>query len=349
MIPGQAACAPLDLPTSHALQRKNTRASRRSWLSVFPVLCAVSIVTIGCGDDGGDAPTMPVDAGMNGTMTMDGGPMAIPRRDARVSETPDPITACKRVDPNACPAGEVCDLLIRLYPGDMQYTLYTGCVKAARERAEGDPCNPDPTAAELYEVEGLTDPVFRDVCGPGLVCAPNRKVRGAFSCQTSCSSGAIDDPFECEDATAVCASSNAALGEFCRKADGCNVEKQTGCLGGEACYLVPSDDQKQLLTFCSPEPVMPDADGQQCRALVSCKPGSVCLGPVNQPLSAWNNTNLLCRPVCNGQSGEAPATDEDAGVPSGLCSATTRCAAFAESGLLLSSIPTPPFGQCESQ
>ena len=285
-----------------------------------------------------------MDSGSGGS----GGPMVIPRRDAQVSETPDPIVPCQRADPNACPAGEVCDLLVRLFAGQDQYALYTGCVKVGRERAEGDPCNPDPTLGDRYELEGLKDPVFRDMCGPGLVCAPNRKVRGAFSCQTSCSTGAIEDqPFACADKTAVCASSAASLGEFCRKSDGCNVEKQTGCLGGEACYLVPSDDLKQLLTFCSAEPAMPDADGQQCRALVSCKPGSVCLGPVNQPISAWGDTNMLCRPVCNGQTGQAPATDEDAGVPSGLCSATTRCAAFAESGLLLSSIPTPPFGQCE--
>lgn len=271
--------------------------------------------------------------------------MVIPRRDAQVSETPDPITPCNRANPN-CPAGEVCDVLVRRFAGESQFSLYTGCVKAARERAEGDPCNPDPTSGERYEVEGLKDPVFRDICGPGLICAPNRNVRGAFSCQPACSAGQIDEPFGCEDPTALCAGSSAALSEFCRKADGCNVEKQTGCRPGEACYLVPSDDSKQLLAFCSPEPPTPDADGAACRSLVSCKAGSVCLGPMNQPVSAWSNSNLLCRPVCNGQS---QAADEDAGVTSGLCSATTRCAAFAESGLLLSSIPTPPFGQCESQ
>jgi hypothetical protein len=277
--------------------------------------------------------------------------MVIPRRDAQVSETPDPIAPCQRANPNACPAGEVCDLLIRRFAGQTQFALYTGCVAAARERAEGDPCNPDPSAGEPYEVEGLKDPVFRDVCGPGLVCAPNRKVRGAYSCQTSCSTGSLgDEPFACEDPTALCASSNSAVAEFCRKADGCSVEKQTGCQGGEACYLVPSDDTKQLLAFCSPDPgAQADADGQPCQALVSCKAGSVCLGPVNQPISAWTDTNMLCRPVCNGQDGQAPASDEDAGVPSGLCSATTLCKAFAESGLLLSSITAPPFGQCESQ
>jgi hypothetical protein len=351
MIRGQAACAQLDLSVSNAhtaLQRKNKGATRLSWLTVFPLLLAATF-SGACGDDGETPAATPTDAG---TTPKDGGggPMVIPRRDAQVSETPDPITPCQRADANACPAGEVCDLLLRLFPGDMQYTLYTGCLKAERERGEGDPCNPDPTTGQPYQLEGLTDPLYRDICGPGLVCAPNRKVRGAFSCQTSCSSGAIgDQPFPCEDATALCASSQASLGEFCRKTDGCNIEKQTGCLGGEGCYLVPSDDQKQLLAFCSPEPAMPDNDGQPCRSLVTCKPGSVCLGPVNQPISAWSDTNLLCRPACNGQSGQAPANDEDAGVPSGLCSATTRCAAFAESGLLLSSIPTPPFGQCESQ
>lgn len=322
--------------------------TRLSWLSVFPLLCAWSVA---CGDDGGGSSTTPTDAGMMSTGTMDSGtqgPMVIPRRDAQVTETPDPIAQCNRANPSACPAGEVCDVLVRRFAGDMQYTLYTGCVKAASERGAGDPCNPDITAGNVYEAEGLKDPVFRDPCGPGLVCAPNRQVRGGYSCQTACSGGQIDEPFACEDPTALCASTDIA--EFCRKADGCSVEKQTGCLGGEACYLLPSDDQKQLLAFCSPEPAMPDADGMPCRSLVSCKPGSVCLGPVRMPISSWTDTNVICRPTCNGQSGQAPATsDEDAGVPSGLCSATTRCEPYSASGLLLSSIPAPPFGQCEAQ
>jgi hypothetical protein len=289
---------------------------------------------------------------MNSTNTMDSGqvPMVIPRRDAQVSETPDPITQCERANPSACPAGEVCDLLIRRFAGQTQFALYTGCVAAANERAEGDPCNARLTSGEPYVAKDLKDPVFRDPCGPGLVCAPNRDVRGAFSCQKECSSGAIgDQPFGCEDPSALCIGTEIA--EYCYKTDGCNVEKQTGCRAGEACYLVPSEDQKQLLGLCWAEAQMPTADGVPGCSPITCNAGSVCLGPVRMPISSWTDTNVMCRPICNGESGQAPSasSDEDAGVPSGLCNASSRCEPYSASGLLLSSIPAPPFGQCEAQ
>jgi hypothetical protein len=289
----------------------------------------------------------PTDAGTK----MDSGKpqMMIPRPDARVEDTPDPITECDRNNPNACPAEEACDLLVRQLP-DGRFGFYTGCAKNdPRERGEGDPCDGELTNGEQYKIPGLKDVVFRDPCGPGLVCSINRKIPGAFSCQKVCASGRLGDaPFRCSDPTTLCAQGND-VSEFCRKADGCNVEKQTGCQGGEACYLIPSNDRKQLLTFCSREPMTATADGAPGCTPVSCKPGSACLGPVRMPIASWTDSNTTCRPVCNGQMGTAPANDEDAGVPSGLCSATTRCEPYSASGLTLTSIPAPPFGQCESQ
>jgi hypothetical protein len=318
-----------------------------SWLSLICVLASSA-----CGDDGGGSTPTPTDAGV--VSKMDGGssdkPTMIPRRDAQVETTPDPITECDRNNANACASDEVCDLLLRQLP-DGRLGFYTGCVKATRERAEGDVCDWDLTKGDPYELPGLKDVVFRDPCGAGLVCATNRKVPGAFSCQSVCSSGQLGDaPYRCQDPTTLCApASPMGISEFCRKSDGCSVEKQTGCLGREACYLVPSTDRKQLLTFCTSEPMTATADGAPGCSPVTCKPGSACLGPVRMPIASWTDGNTTCRPVCNGQMGQAPAADEDAGVPFGLCSATTRCEPYSASGLLLSSIPAPPFGQCEAQ
>jgi hypothetical protein len=277
-------------------------------------------------------------------------PQMIPRPDARVEETPDPITDCDRNNPNACPSDEVCDLLVRQLP-DGRFGFYTGCAKSDRERAEGDPCDPELTNGQPYKIPGLKDLVFRDPCGPGLVCSASRKVLGASSCQTACSTGRLGDvAFRCQDPTTVCAQ-GSQISEFCRKADGCNVAKQTGCRGSEACYLVASSDSKQLLTFCSSEPMTATADGAPGCSPVSCNPGSACLGPVRMPIASWTAANKTCRPVCSGQTGQASdaTSDEDAGLPNGQCSATTRCEPYSASGLLLSSIPVPPFGQCEAQ
>lgn len=312
------------------------------------------MLSVACGgDDSGSTPTTTPDAGTKSGSSMDGGSKnggmtMIPRRDAQVANTEDPITACGLDNPDVCASGEVCDLLIRQQGA--QFGFYHGCVKETPERREGDPCDPEIMNTTPYETEGLNDLVYRDPCGAGLVCAPNRKVRGAWSCQPECSSGTNAPPFACADATALCLGTSTGYSEYCRKSDGCNVEKQTGCVGNEACYLIPSDNSKQLLAFCSGVPDKPTPDNMPCESIVGCKPGSVCLGPVRSPISAWMSTDLMCRPVCNGEKGTAPAQmDEDAGLPSGLCSETTRCVPYSESGLVLSSISTPPFGQCEAQ
>lgn len=319
------------------------RWARSAW---FPLACALLVVAA-CGGDDSSGSASPTDAGTDtasksDASTSSGQPQTIPRRDAQISDIPDPIGDCDLNNPNTCPNGEVCDLLVRRGPGE-DFVAESGCVPAIDERAEGDPCYPDPTSGEPFSAPGVTDLVFRDPCGPGLVCAPNSKVRGSYSCQPFCSSGA-----PCKDATAVCM--NGTITPFCRKTDGCDVEKQTGCRPGEVCYLVPSDDRTQLLSLCSSKPKTPTPDGMLgCRAL-TCNAGSVCLGPVRTPISAWSDNNRMCRRICNGEMGVAPApADEDAGVPIGLCSESTRCEPYSASGLLLSAIPAPPFGQCESQ
>jgi hypothetical protein len=357
MIRGQAACAQSNLLTSDARTKstREARLSRLASLALLPLLSALAA----CGDDGGgDTPKADqsqTDGGVMGT-PMDGGmsgmPMTmIPRRDAQAGETPETqIPLCQRANPNTCPTGEICDVVIEADPVAMGFKAYTGCVKPGRERAAGDPCDPDLRRAERYTAPDLKAVVFRDPCGPGLVCAPNRSVRGAYSCQTECSSGQIDGAaFGCEGANEVCWPAGQ-ITEYCRAADSCSIEKQTGCLGGEGCYMLPGDDLKQFVALCLPEPPMgmTTATGDRC-GTNSCSPGSVCLGPVRMPISNWTQTNVTCRQTCNGEMGTAPAADEDAGLPSGLCKATEKCEPYSASGLLLSAITAPPYGQCEAQ
>jgi hypothetical protein len=349
---GQAACAPIAFVP---LDARSVRARASSWFRHLPLASVFLVGALGVmacgGDDTSGTKTTPTDAGIGtggtGTRT-DGGSKAgsgggqsqnIPRRDAQVAE--DPIAACDLESPS-CPSGDVCDVLLRRAAGATEFTVKAGCVKAGRERAEGDPCDLDPTNdGEPYMVAGLTEIVYREPCGPGLVCAPSSRIRGGYSCQRFCSA-----KVPCPDATSLC--SKGPILPYCRKSDGCNAVKQTGCAPGEACYLVPSDDEKQLLALCVGTAATVTPDGTPGCAPNSCNPGSVCLGPVRMPISAWTDTNVVCRRLCNGEMGTAPATsDEDAGVPVGLCNETTRCEPYSASGLLLSSISSPPFGQCE--
>jgi hypothetical protein len=279
--------------------------------------------------------------------SMDSGPTRIPRRDAAVSAN-DPIPQCDRADPNSCPAGDTCDLVIRRAPADTQFTVYPGCVTTRRERGLGDPCNLDLTKGELYTAPGLMDEVYTDPCGPGLICAPDRTVRGGATCQPLCSSGAVgDSTIDCKSDTALCLQSSDFV-EFCRESERCDVAKQTGCNPGEACYMRPTNDALRMLTICRSKPTMPVADGQSCMSYTACNPGSLCLGPVRVPPTAWADKDIVCRPVCSAASGEDDAgADEDAGVGRGGCKAKTQCVPFSESGLNYSAIPRPPYGQCE--
>lgn len=195
----------------------------------------------GCSDD--DGPKSPSDASVDAAT--DAGNVFIPRRDASVVAG-DPIRECNRYAPNACPPGQTCDLLVRQFGANPELTIYTGCVTATRERGLGDPCDPEFwVATQRYETEGLTDLVFRDQCGPGLVCGDDPKVKGASSCQPSCVSGLLPEggePYACSDPNSFCVP-RSELQEFCRESDGCDVARQTGCRPGFACYLRTRDDR----------------------------------------------------------------------------------------------------------
>jgi hypothetical protein len=309
-------------------------------LSLF---VAFSVITA-CGDD--DA-AKPSDAGTRSDAAVkDAGSNMIPRKDAQVSG-PDPIPACDRSDPAGCPSGQVCDLIIRRAAGEMQFQFYAGCVDQARERALGDPCDPQLPNGTPYTTPGLVDEVYRDPCGVGLICAPSSNVRGGSSCQAACGGTQAETQIDCKSDTAVCFNASQ-IAQFCYEAELCDVTKQTGCPNGQACYLVPSTDNKKLISLCSAVPMAPIADGEACDFL-SCKPGRACFGSVHVPISQWQQSDLKCRPVCSlrGGSDDSDAGAQDDGGVGGGCSAKKQCEPFTASGLSLSLIPNPPYGQCE--
>jgi hypothetical protein len=326
----------------------------RDGLRIGRVLTGVILMTgllgtLACGDDddkkgGGDASTdAAVDAGGN----------FIPKRDASVAPT-DPIIDCDRFGPNTCPTGTVCDVVVRLFAGEDALTIYTGCVEPTRERGLGDPCDPDFTAGTPYQAEGLTDLVFRDQCGQNLICAADPNVRGGTSCQPACATGQFDDnPSLCEDTKSFCVGAGA-FREYCRPSEGCDVTSQTGCPSGLGCYLRPSDDGGGFLSVCFPPAAMTIADGSPCQAYNACRPGSSCNGPLTKALSTWEQADYVCRASClangtiAGDEGDAGTDDGGAGTGSGsACAAPKKCNAFAATGLDLSSIETPPYGQCD--
>lgn len=267
----------------------------------------------------------------------------IPRPDSGVIEADDPIPYCSRTDPDGCKDGQTCDLLIRFDSETQKWGYYTGCVaKGTNERAEGDPCDPEPTNFPVYTAEGVTDQVRRDPCAENLVCVLNTAVRGAGICAKACTSGVDGDiPQACTGADELC-TPGSDIAEYCRKADNCDVTKQTGCTAGEGCYLLPNDDASRWLTVCNTVADAPIADGEGCSSFLSCNPGSLCAGPVHTPAMSWDATSIKCRPLC-GAGVVRQATDDDAGVPNGEgCPGTTKCEQFGESNWA----PGLAFGQC---
>ncbi|HKU44504.1 MAG TPA: hypothetical protein VJR89_40365 [Polyangiales bacterium] len=315
-------------------------------------LAAACLTLAACGDDdspstdGGTDASTPPKGGAGGSNT-------IPRTDAGTPMI-DPIKECDRFDPNSCPSGQVCDVLIRLSPGATAPTIYSGCVDKGRERGLGDPCDPDFTNTTPYRTEGLNDLVWRDQCGPGLICGADPKVRGGTSCRPTCSAGQDFEPAVlCPDSEEFCVGGDPYQ-QFCLPADGCDATYQTGCKPGEACYLRPKDDQSGFLTVCYPPAAKPVADGAHCEAYNACRPGSSCNGPIRKALRDWELADLACRPTC-AADGTVPnaSTDGDAGADDGgtpaaggKCPGATKCAEYSKAGLSTAA-SKPPFGQCE--
>jgi hypothetical protein len=354
-----------------------------SWFVVF------AAASFACGDDDdspkGDAGVTGVsgssggaaNAGKSGGSSGSSGGSAtgmIPRPDGGISAS-DPVPPCKTGNAAPCTkAGQICDWVVRRAAGEMQYTAYRGCVDPGRERGAGDICNLDLTSSPLYKIEGLLDEVHRDICGPGLVCAPDRIVRGLGRCQTACSSGLLDasgqlDPttvIACAGADEICLDATQVT-EYCRKQDGCDAVTQTGCRpnSGEACFLTPSNDWRRIVSVCEIPYDKPTADGAGPCNRFTCNEGSACLGPSSLTPEQWKSADFKCRRVCDsngtgvtggagtggtggagGKAGSA-ADDSDAGVPLGTCLGSATCEPFTTPSTLLSSIPRPPRGLCE--
>jgi hypothetical protein len=331
------------MPVSARCTREGLRFGR--------VLTGVLLIAgfTACGDDSSKGPG---DASTDAAVDAGGGNVFIPKRDASVAPT-DPIRDCDRFDPSSCPTGQICDVLVRLFAGESQLTIYTGCASPETKRDLGDPCDPDYTSGTPYQTDGLTDVVFRGQCGPNLICASDPKVRGATSCQPACSTAQFGDtqsPVLCEDSKSFCVG-GGAFQEFCHPSEGCDVSGQSGCPSGQSCYLRPTDDGRGFLSVCFPPATKLVPDGTACMAYNACRPGSSCNGPLTKAPSQWLQADYVCRASCSA-NGTTVATDDagtdDGGTASGpACAAPKKCSTFAASGLDLSGIDTAPYGQCE--
>jgi hypothetical protein len=314
----------------------------RSVLDIARVaLCIVLAFGLGtaCGDD--DAP-MASDAGPDASPRAGTGGGMIGRRDGQVTST-DPVTDCDPTRPVPCPAGQSCRPLIRRMTGEQQFSLSIGCVDDRGGRALDAPCDPFNGFQGPYRADGLEDEVYVDPCAEGLYCTSSPSVRGAFSCQESCPTGA------CASSDQLCIGPNE-VEAVCRDVDKCDPLTGGGCSGGMTCYLALDVTGTRVLPSCQPTPPMPLADGAACEFVGDCLAGSSCWGPPRLPPERWTMESLLCRPTCNAMIA-APVdeldggSEEDGGIP-GTCAGGAQCRALSASGLDVTLLEDG-FGQCE--
>jgi hypothetical protein len=329
-----------------------------------PVRAALLVIALQClvgcssghgkaGHDAGkDAST---GGGTGGGGGSDGG--FIRRRDAQTTSG-DPIPMCDRFAPMSCGPGQQCRLVIRrAADAGTQFSIYAGCVEGVAARRLGDPCDQFGGQAQPYRADGLQDEVYVDPCGEGQYCAQDPKVRNHFSCQLSCESGNLPGQagMACPSATQFCTAGTTnptGLEEVCRESDACDPTNQVGCAKGLTCYLRLNDTGNGVLSVCAPMSMTPVADGEVCKYINACNPGSSCFGPTRLPPSRWMSSDLVCRRSCNvsgAGAGLDGGSDEDGGATggrAGRCSAATSCVDFAGSGLKLDAL-TRPLGQCE--
>jgi hypothetical protein len=277
-----------------------------------------------------------LDAGMRPGFSTDAGM----RPRFEVDASTDPITPCDRFDPDACPSGQQCDVLIRAEWGAPTFFIMTGCVERSQELGEGAPCGQWGDFQTPYDAPGVTDEVYTDPCEPGLFCAPDLLGGGAPSCQRACMSGRFDAQIRrgCDE-TQYCVGERI-FEEVCIPSSGCDPVAQTGCEEGEACYLRLGDDARSVLSVCL-APQEPSAeDGQPCDLINACAPGSWCWSAIERNPSSWALDDLRCHPSC-----DASGDDGDAG-SDGRCGEGTTCKDFSLSGLDSSPVGVP-FAQCE--
>jgi hypothetical protein len=310
---------------------------RLATLALSPLLLT------GCGDDDDARDAGPEDGGMDGG---EEDAFVRPRHDGQVGA--DPVPECDRFDPDACGAGERCQVVARRAAGAEQFVFYTGCLDDGPARSEGDPCDPFGGGYMPYRADGLDDELYADPCGEGLFCAADPAVRGGSTCQRSCQSGRHQGflPVRCDAIDAFCLGpSQRPLEEVCRKGDTCDPTSPAGCGPGTGCYLLLNDTETAVLTVCIPVAEMPLANGAACRALNECQPGSSCWGPTRLPPASWES--LQCRRSCTvGEEDSADAgadEGEDGGISGGSCG---ECVGFDESGLDVS-VVSATLGQCE--
>lgn len=308
--------------------------------------------SVACGSSGRDAPSSTPDGGGDAGETPDD---MLSRRDAQVTSD-DPIPVCQRFDPTSCPAGEECKVVIRRAPGEVDFTIYEGCVEPGIERSAGAPCDPFAGLVDPYRIEGLVDEVYVDPCGEGLFCAADPEVRGLSTCQPACATASVSGYSRACTGTGQFCAGSGPYQQVCLGSDGCDPADPASCGEGRGCYLRFGDGATSVLSVCLPESTEPIADGESCLDAATgtyfinaCNPGSHCWGPVRVPPARWVEADYVCRRGCvpGSGSGSDAGSEDDAGAPEpGTCGSGFECIDFASSGLDVSAVGTS-FGACE--
>ncbi|MDH5675398.1 MAG: hypothetical protein OEZ06_24970 [Myxococcales bacterium] len=313
--------------------RRISRTGSLGPMAAVLLAAAVSSGVAGCGDDSDSVS----DAGPDASNDGDGVPFD--RRPGGKTFSGDAIPLCQRFDPLGCSAGLICQVVIARAPTEADFSIYTGCIEGGDARGLGDPCEPWGGWLTAYRTEGLAEEVYVDPCQEGLFCGLDPVVRGAYSCQPACDTQLRQG---CSDARAYCSGTDAYQ-QTCRLSDACDPHDPDACGAGRGCFLRVNDTATGALSLCLPLVEEPVADGQPCRFINACHPGSSCFGPALLPVSQWNGDNSLCRRVCD--PGEAPdldaGADDDAGAAStdagsggtdSACLGATECVDLEGSG-----------------
>jgi len=306
------------------------------------------MLTAGCGDDSGN-PDSGADAATDASTdaardaTVDSGHASGPT-DAGVDAVADAGTAaCDPYTAGSCPAGQKCSVVLAYAPDDTLDTISFGCVDADRAKGEAAPCSINRDATP----DNLTANSIADDCQQGLFCYRSESAPGVSVCRPMCDGSTTD----CGNGRYCIGLNSDPYFGLCQMAEGCDPVFQTGCGGGEACYVIGATNGDLLGTCFSPSTPdggMPAAVGAPCMYLDSCQAGAGCF-PEALPDGGFGDA--LCRSFCTvGDAGMPDAGSMDGGVAdagpfTGSCAGSATCLAIehGDAGVL---VPTVP-GRCQ--
>lgn len=292
-----------------------------AWTNKAMVLSALALglAGVGCGDD--DGMTGDEDTG---PMELDGGPRDAGPRPPDTGPRPrdaGPPPQCDPYTPGSCPEGEKCSVVLEVNPDpEGMNDLFFACVPIPRggARTEGQFCN---RFAEDATPEESSDDQRTDACEQGLFCW--YQPGGMLStCQRLCGDETTPG-CPVEQWCNILSAPDEMAPDFplfgvCDPADNCDPVYQTGCRGGEACYLIGNttgDFVSECFEFV-PLEMMTGEVGETCMFINNCRPGAQCF-PDFYP-DGGMSMERTCHELCaapTGMGGMIDAGPPDAGPP----------------------------------